>query len=123
MVSRLECARTGRHTRVESQATVAKAKAGIERKKEGGAMLMTVHQKGRAPRASSIYCRWIRDTRREGAPLVTVWIDSNMSWFERQFVVKPEAGRFEERALEERGGAVPVVSGRARSAQELTSKR
>jgi len=86
-------------------------------------MLMTVHQKVRAPRASSIYCRWIRDTRREGAPLVTVWIDSNMSCFERQFVVKPEAGRFEEGALEEPGGAVPVVSRRATSAQEITSKR
>jgi hypothetical protein len=84
---------------------------------------MTVHQKGGAPRASSIYCRWIRDMRREGAPLVTVWIDSNMSCFERQFVAKAEAGRFEEGALEEPGGAVPVASGRATSAQGITRKR
>jgi len=47
-------------------------------------MLQTIHQKGGAPRASSIYCKWIRDIAREGAPLVAVWIDSAMRAFERE---------------------------------------
>ena len=64
------------------------------------AMLQTVHQKEWAPRASSIYCRWIRDTRRPGASLVAVWIDSEMRCFEpdRQTELQRDA-------LEDPGGA------------------
>ena len=47
-------------------------------------MLQRIHQKKAAPRASSLYCQWIRESHRPGAPLVAVWIDSDMRGFERQ---------------------------------------
>jgi hypothetical protein len=68
------------------------------------AMLQTVHQKEWAPRASSIYCRWIRDTRRPGAPLVAVWIDEEMRCFEPQFAADAQA-ELQRDALEDPGGA------------------
>lgn len=72
-------------------------------------MLQTVHQNEWAPRASSIYCRWIRDTRRPGAPLAAVWIDNEMRCFEPQFA--PEAqGELQHDALEDPGGMATVGS-------------
>jgi hypothetical protein len=46
-------------------------------------MLQAVHQKEAPARASSIYCQWIRENRELGAPLVAVWMDSEMRCFER----------------------------------------
>jgi hypothetical protein len=72
-------------------------------------MLQTVHQNGCAPRASSIYCRWIRETRRPGAPLIGVWIDSEMRCFEHQSV--PEAqSEPQHDALADPGGVATVSS-------------
>ena len=66
--------------RIKSKADGWRKKAG----KEGGAMLQTVHQKEAPARASSIYCQWIRENRELGAPLVAVWMDSEMRCFERR---------------------------------------
>ncbi len=66
-------------------------------------MLQLVHQKKGAPPASSIYCRWIRDTRREGAPLIAVWMDSEMRGFEREFALYSD-GEVLPETLEEPGG-------------------
>ncbi len=55
-------------------------------------MLQTVHQKKATPAASSIYCRWMRESRGEKAHLVAVWIDSRMACFERElFLANSEA--------------------------------
>jgi hypothetical protein len=53
-------------------------------------MLQAIHQKAAAPRASSVYCRWIRNGREKGAPLVAVWIDSQMGCFEAEFAADPD---------------------------------
>ncbi len=67
-------------------------------------MLQTVHQNQGAPRASSIYCRWIRENRNEGTRLVAVWIDSNMRCFEREFPSPCDEEVLQQDALEEPGG-------------------
>ena len=64
-------------------------------------MLQRIHQKTPAPRASSLYCLWIRDSRRPGAPLVAVWIDSEMRGFERQCT---QADEILQDAWDEPGG-------------------
>ena len=65
-------------------------------------MLQTIHQQKGLPRASSIYCRWIRNE--EGSPLVAVWIDSEMCGFEREFASSPVTESVQEGALDEPGG-------------------
>jgi hypothetical protein len=70
-------------------------------------MLQHIHQKKAAPRASSLYCRWILDSRRPGAPLVAVWIDREMRGFERQCA--PEAEEMLQDALDEPGGAFSIL--------------
>lgn len=75
-------------------------------------MLQVIHQKERAPRASSIYCRWIREARKDGDHLVAVWMDSEMRCFEREFTVDPADQLLQEDALEEPGGWGLVRSSR-----------
>jgi hypothetical protein len=70
-------------------------------------MLQRIHQKGAAPRASSLYCQWIRDSHRPGEPLVAVWIDSEMRGFERQCA--PEADELLQDAFDEPGGAPSLL--------------
>jgi hypothetical protein len=73
-------------------------------------MLQVIHQKEGAPRASSIYCRWIREERTDGERLVAVWMDSEMRCFEREFAANPAEQLLQEDALEEPGGRVLVRS-------------
>jgi hypothetical protein len=71
-------------------------------------MLQVIHQKEGAPRASSIYCRWIRERREDGEHLVAVWMDSEMRCFEREFTPDQVGHLLAEDALEEPGGRVLV---------------
>lgn len=75
-------------------------------------MLKVIHQKDGAPRASSIYCRWIREERKDGEHLVAVWMDNQMRCFEREFAPVPLEQVLQEDALEEPGGWVLVRSSR-----------
>jgi hypothetical protein len=84
---------------------------------KGGVMQNAVHQNQmkEAPRASSLYCRWVPDGRRPGRPLVAVWIDSAMRCFEQQFA--PEYGSPEleseetlQDTLDDPGGAGMYVN-------------
>jgi hypothetical protein len=70
-------------------------------------MLQNVHHETAAPRASSIYCRWIRTADKEGARLVAVWIDSKMRCFAQDFAPDSEAGSLQQEALDP-GGAPGV---------------
>jgi hypothetical protein len=71
-------------------------------------MLKVIHQKEGAPRASSIYCRWIREERKDGEHLVAVWMDSEMRCFEREYSENSVEQLQHEDALDEPGGwAVP----------------
>jgi hypothetical protein len=67
-------------------------------------MLQAIHQKAAAPRASSVYCRWIRNGREKGAPLVAVWIDSQMGCFEAEFAADPDTVTHD--SVDEPGGAM-----------------
>jgi hypothetical protein len=84
-------------------------------------MLQAVHQKAGGPRASSIYCKWIRDHRRDGAPVVAVWIDSEMRTFEREFSSEPEL--LGQSALEDPGGTRTFESQRQTTTIEITTYR
>jgi hypothetical protein len=66
-------------------------------------MLQNIHQPAASSRASSIYCRWVRESSREGAHLIAVWIDSEMRCFERECTPasQPEVP---QDALDEPGG-------------------
>lgn len=75
-------------------------------------MLQVIHQKAGAPRASSIYCRWIREERKDGEHLVALWMDSEMRCFEREFATNAVEQLLQEDALEEPGGWVLVRSSR-----------
>jgi hypothetical protein len=76
-------------------------------------MLQAIHQKERAPRASSIYCRWIREERKDGEHLVAVWMDSEMRCFERECAPDQVEQTLQEDALEEPGGGVVLRLSRA----------
>ncbi len=77
-------------------------------------MLQAVHHKKAAPRASSIYCRWIRESRGEQVHLVAVWIDSAMRCFERKLLANSEVETTHPSAVEEPGGVAFLPSpGRA----------
>ncbi len=67
-------------------------------------MLRVIHQKESIPRASSLYCRWIRENLKEGARLVAVWIDSDMRCFEREFAPSQGLELSQLEALEDPGG-------------------
>jgi len=84
-------------------------------------MLQAIHQKGGAPRASSIYCKWIRDNTREGAPLVAVWIDSEMRAYEREFASESEL--LGQGVLEEPGGGPSPARQGQITIIELTTNR
>jgi hypothetical protein len=55
-------------------------------------VLQAVNKKTRGSRASSLYCVWTKSEERNGAPLVAVWIDSEMRPFEAQFLPEKEHG-------------------------------
>ena len=63
-------------------------------------MLQAVHQENTAARASSIFCRWIREERGGRVSLVVVWMDSAMRCFEQEFVLRPDAEELREGAEE-----------------------
>jgi hypothetical protein len=73
-------------------------------------MLPIIHQKNTAPRASSIYCRWIQENRGEGSRLVAVWIDREMRCFEREVAQDSKAGATPLGALEDPGGVAVLNS-------------
>jgi hypothetical protein len=68
-------------------------------------MLQNIHQRRAAPRASSIYCRWMRENRKEGTRLVAAWIDSQMRCFGREVARASELEMQQQDALEGPGGA------------------
>ena len=68
-------------------------------------MLQSVHQKKGSPRASSVYCQWIRREQSEDSPLIAIWIDAEMRGFEREFASDSNAALLREGALKEPGGA------------------
>jgi hypothetical protein len=55
-------------------------------------VLQAVNKKTRASKASSLYCVWTQREGRNGAPLVAVWIDSEMRPFEAQFLAASDDG-------------------------------
>jgi len=67
-------------------------------------MLQNVHHEMAAPRASSIYCRWIRTADKEGARLVAVWIDSEMRCFAKDFAPTAETEALPQEAIDDPGG-------------------
>jgi hypothetical protein len=67
-------------------------------------ILQTIHPQKGSTRASSIYCRWIRNEPKEGSPLVAVWIDSEMRGFEQEFASRSVTDPAQEGALDEPGG-------------------
>lgn len=72
-------------------------------------MLQTVHQERAATRASSIFCRWIREERGGRVRVVAVWMDSEMRCFEQEFVLHGDGEKLRQDAMEEPGGiwAIP----------------
>ena len=68
-------------------------------------MLQAVHQEKTVARASSIYCRWIREERGECVSLVAVWMDSEMRCFEQEFVLYADGEELCQDAITEPGGA------------------
>ena len=84
-------------------------------------MLQNIHHKKEAPRASSLYCRWLQENRKPGAPLVAVWMDSEMRAFEPEFV--PEASELLEDALDEPGGVRLRLQARVSTAEFTTIRR
>jgi len=83
-------------------------------------MLQIIHQKKAAPRAFSVYCRWIRSDQGENSPLVALWIDSEMRCFEREFASDSNAELLREGALEEPGGATSFQTLRQRMRTDIT---
>ncbi|MGB7727401.1 MAG: hypothetical protein WBL50_05175 [Candidatus Acidiferrum sp.] len=73
-------------------------------------MLQAVHQEKAVARASSIFCRWIREERGERVRLVAVWMDSEMRCFEPEFVSHGDGEELCQDAMEEPGGiwAIPT---------------
>ena len=84
-------------------------------------MLQAVHQENAAARASSIFCRWIREERGGRVSLVVVWMDSAMRCFEQEFVLRPDAEELREGAPEQPGGAGTTRSRRWTSSIEIPS--
>jgi hypothetical protein len=66
-------------------------------------MLQNVHHEMAAPRASSLYCRWICIADKERARLVAVWIDSEMRCFAKEFAQDSEAETLQQEALDDPG--------------------
>jgi hypothetical protein len=73
-------------------------------------MLQVIHQEPGTPRASSIYCRWICESRNEGERLIAVWIDTEMRCFAREFASISEPELSQRDALEEPGGVASLSS-------------
>jgi hypothetical protein len=72
-------------------------------------MLQNIHHQTTAPRASSLYCRWIRTADKEGARLVAVWIDSEMRCFAKDFAPNSEAEALQQEALDDPGGRLEFL--------------
>ena len=74
-------------------------------------MLQNVHHEMAAPRASSIYCRWVRTNEKAGARLVAVWMDSEMRCFAKDFAPISETEPLQQGALDDPGGGlVPSIA-------------
>jgi hypothetical protein len=86
---------------------------------KGGAMLQNVHHEMAAPRASSIYCRWIRTSEKEGARLVAVWIDSEMRCFAKDFAPNSDTEALQQEALDDPGGPLVFSTADARRNRNL----
>jgi hypothetical protein len=71
-------------------------------------MLRNVHHEMVAPRASSIYCRWIRTADQEGARLVAVWIDSEMRCFAKALAPNSQTEALQQEALDDPGGRLEL---------------
>jgi len=69
--------------------------------------LQFIHKTNRAPKASSLYCRWIRTGPEEGGGLVAIWMDREMRVFESEFVREARTdGQLAD--VEEVGGQPPL---------------
>ena len=75
-------------------------------------MLQLIHQNAAAPRASSLYCRWIRERRSDRERLVAVWVDSEMRCFERELTGEADTGVLQQDAVDEPGGVLAEHSAR-----------
>jgi hypothetical protein len=71
-------------------------------------MLQGVHQKKTAPRACSLYSKWIRENRQTGVALVAVWIDRDMRCFERELAKDLDSRPALQDALDGTGGATSL---------------
>jgi hypothetical protein len=67
-------------------------------------MLQNVHHQIDAPRASSLYCRWILIGDKQEARLVAVWIDSDMRCFATDFAPNSQNEIAQQEALGDPGG-------------------
>lgn len=74
-------------------------------------MLQTVHNNSQATRASYLYCVWTPRDGNPGSPLVAIWIDSNMTAFERESCARTPEEAVELNS-EEPGGCVAAVQTR-----------
>lgn len=82
-------------------------------------MLQNVHHEMAAPRASSIYCRWICTCDKEGARLVAVWIDSEMRCFAKDFAPHSDTEALQQEALDGPGGPLVFSTADARKNKDL----
>ena len=82
-------------------------------------MLQNVHHEMEAPRASSIYCRWVRTSEKEGARLVAVWIDSEMRCFAKDFAPNLETEALQQEALDDPGGRLVFTIASAHKNENL----
>ncbi len=86
-------------------------------------MLQTVHQERAAARASSIFCRWIREERGERVRLVAVWMDSEMRCFEQESASRGDGEKLCQDAMEEPGGVWAIPTRRLTGILEISSNR
>ncbi len=86
-------------------------------------MLQAVHQEQTVARASSIYCRWIREERGECVSLVAVWMDNEMRCFEQEFVSHGDDEELCQDAITEPGGAWTIPTLRCTGISEIPSNR
>lgn len=73
-------------------------------------MLPTIHREEGAPQASSIYCRWIRERRKDSVRLVAVWIDRNMRYFELEFPSDSQPELLQQDAWDDPGAVATFQS-------------
>ena len=107
----------------QSGAAAALPRVRSGRRKEEIVMLHAVHLKKGAPQASSVYCQWICVELEGASRLVAVWIDSNMTAFEKEFASATVSGHVAKRqaaAPEPRELGAEAKTGRAREAWDVS---